>query len=594
MMTLTPRTTLSALTILAMFSIMTVAAPTRAQVETDDAEAAPFLFDPALATADALFDGARAMAMVRDFDAHWRWPGNDGFEASIDRLETELVDAGYMEESNAGADDRLTYRIESYPMNSPTWDPLDATLTLAGDEEPLLRFATNRNMIAIHSASTPEAGVTADIVDIGAGRDEDYERIDVEGRIVLTTASPGRAVRDAVMRRGAVGVLSFNLPAYNDAANHVESITFHMIAPDPSGDAWALSLSHRAYTTIRERLAAGATSATVHVSTKRYTRDERVIIAEVRGTSHAHERFVFSAHVQEPGANDNATGMATQAEIARAAATALRAGDVDPKRTITFLWGNEIGAIARYLRQDDERTKHIRWGISLDMVGEDTTKTGGTFLIEKMPDPSAVWTRGDDRHTEWGGWPISKDRLKPHYFNDLMKLCVARRAAATGWEFRMNPYEGGSDHVPFLRAGVPGLLLWHFTDVYYHTDGDRPEMVSPATMKNVGVCALAMAFTLTDPAEDCATRLVSELVNAFFERIHAEVGNLPQAVAAGGTIAEEREIREAWVSWYIGAVATTSDIPVQTEAVLADRILQATLTISRMGDTLIQALGDDE
>ncbi|MCA9296193.1 MAG: hypothetical protein KC983_06735, partial [Phycisphaerales bacterium] len=147
---------------------------------------------------------------------------------------------------------------------------------------------------------------------------------------------------------------------------------------------------------------------------------------------------------------------------------------------------------------------------------------------------------------------------------------------------------------PFLRAGVPGLLLWHFTDVYYHTDGDRVDMVSPATMKNVGVCALAMAFTLTDPPDDCATRLVSELVNAFFERIHAEVENLPKAIEAGGTIADEREIREAWVSWYIGAVATTADIPVKTEAVLADRIRQATFTITRMGDTLIQALGDGD
>ncbi|MCA9294947.1 MAG: hypothetical protein KC983_00485, partial [Phycisphaerales bacterium] len=293
--------------------------------------AAPNLFDPALATADALFDGARTMELVRNFDLHWRWPGNDGFEASIDRIEAELIDAGYVEESAAGAEARLTYRIESYPMDSPTWDPLDATLTLAGDEAPLLRYATNRNMIAIHSASTPEEGVTAEIVDVGAGRDEDYDRAPVEGRIVLTTAAPGRAVRDAVMRRGAAGVLAFSMPDYNDPAHHVDSITFHMIAPDPSGDAWALSLSHRAYTAIRERLAAGPVSATVHVSTKRYTRNERVIIAEVRGTSHAHERFVFSAHVQEPGANDNASGMATQAEMARAAATALRNGDVDPK-----------------------------------------------------------------------------------------------------------------------------------------------------------------------------------------------------------------------------------------------------------------------
>ena len=38
------------------------------------------------------------------------------------------------------------------------------------------------------------------------------------------------------------------------------------------------------------------------------------------------------------------------------------------------------------LRVNDQlsvRTRGVKWGVSLDMVGEDTKKTGGTFLIEK-------------------------------------------------------------------------------------------------------------------------------------------------------------------------------------------------------------------
>jgi len=62
----------------------------------------------------------------------------------------------------------------------------------------------------------------------------------------------------------------------------------------------------------------------------------------------------------------------------------------------------------------------IKWGISLDMVGEDTEKTGGTFLIEKMPDPSTIWTRGNDKHSEWGGQVLDKSPLKPHYLNDFI------------------------------------------------------------------------------------------------------------------------------------------------------------------------------
>ena len=39
---------------------------------------------------------------------------------------------------------------------------------------------------------------------------------------------------------------------------------------------------------------------------------------------------------------------------------------------------------------------------SLDMTGEDVRKTGGSFLIERYPDPGAVWDRPWDPHTEWG------------------------------------------------------------------------------------------------------------------------------------------------------------------------------------------------
>ena len=98
----------------------------------------------------------------------------------------------------------------------------------------------------------------------------------------------------------------------------------------------------------------------------------------------------------------------------------MRSGKEDPKRTLTFLWGLEIRSTDRFIKQDAERAKGILFGMSLDMVGEDTKKTGGTFLIEKMPDPSAIWTRGDDHHTEWGGSVLTEDQMTPHFYNDFV------------------------------------------------------------------------------------------------------------------------------------------------------------------------------
>ena len=92
---------------------------------------------------------------------------------------------------------------------------------------------------------------------------------------------------------------------------------------------------------------------------------------------------------------------------------------------------------------------------------------------------------------------MSVEDLTPHYLNDFVLGRCLDQAALTGWVVSSNPYEGGSDHVPFLRSGIPGLLLWHFTDAFYHTDGDGIDKVSAETMANVGISTTVTAMTLT-------------------------------------------------------------------------------------------------
>jgi hypothetical protein len=196
------------------------------------------------------------------------------------------------------------------------------------------------------------------------------------------------------------------------------------------------------------------------------------------------------------------------------------------------------------------------------MVGEDTEKTGGTFLIEKMPDPSAVWTRGEDHHTEWGGSPLRVDQLTPHFFNDFVLRRCLDQAAVTGWVVRTNPFEGGSDHVPFLDAKKPGLLFWHFTDVYYHTDNDRLPNVSPTELANVGVSALVSAFTLASADGATARALVAEVERAAIARLDAEAALSRTALASGGDRGQETMILETWTDWYRKALRTMSEIEV--------------------------------
>src|SRR6185436_2404224 len=261
------------------------------------------------------------------------------------------------------------------------------------------------------------------------------------------------------------------------------------------------------------------------------------------------ERFVLSAHVQEPGANDNASGVGDLSEMARVFATLVKNGSAKPKRTITMIFGLEIAQTRNFLADDSVRARGVRWGLSLDMTGEDTKKTGGTFLIEKMPDPSAVWTRGEEKHSEWGGQPLKKEQIVPHYFNDFLLARCLDQAAATGWVVKTNPFEGGSDHTPFLNAKKPGVLFWHFTDEFYHTDGDRIDKVSEAELANVGNAALAAVLTLTSADGPTARALVAELERAAIARLDTELKLSQAAIAKGGPRAAEEEILRTWTDY---------------------------------------------
>jgi len=307
---------------------------------------------------------------------------------------------------------------------------------------------------------------------------------------------------------------------------------------------------------------------------------------------------VLSAIFQEPGANDNASGVAAQAEIARVLGELVGDGRYRPARTISMLWGDEIASTRRYIADDSARASGIRWGVSLDMVGENTDKTGGTFLIEKMPDPSAIWTRGGDEHTDWwhgGRSGLSRDDLTPHYLNDFLLNRCLDQSAETGWVVKTNPFEGGSDHVPFLRADIPGLLLWHFTDMFYHTDGDRIDKVSAQTMANVGVSATVAAMTLAAADGETARFIIGEVRDAGLARLATEFELSQAAIAGGADRTGQQEIVQAWLDWYLDALRTTDDIEVGGSSPETLAAIDAAIArVTAAGEEYLNAVGTVE
>jgi len=538
------------------------------------------------------FNEKNAYATTAFVEQFFRLPGNKGFDASINYVEEILKKAGYVAQQKDEFEAPLTYRIEKRPMKREAWEPVDASITIVGETTPLQAFKTNRNMIPIYCASTPKEGVTAEVVFVDKATKEDLQDKDLKGKIIFGDIPTQRLINIAV-KAGAVGALGFGLPAYNQPTKHTTSIQFSGM--QPNAGIWALFLSYASKEKLKEACLKGKVELKVNITTKSYPSEELTIVANVRGNikpqEHFGERFVYSAHVQEPGANDNASGVGTLAEMARLTAQLVKSGKLKPERNLTFLWGDEITSTKRYIVEDSTRAKGILWGMSLDMVGEDTEKTGGTFLLEKMPDPSAIWTRGNDKHSEWGAGDVKEKDLFPHYFNDFVFDICKEQGKFANWTVNFNPFEGGSDHTPFLQNKIPGLLMWHFTDVFYHTDNDRIDKVSATTMKNVGVSALTAAYTLITTNENTAVATVNQLKEDALARLKTEFELSKAAIADGKSAEDEKHIIEVWGKWYVDALATVQKMAVAPKTTrVGSSIKVATLAITQQTQEYLKAL----
>ena len=533
----------------------------------------------------ARFDRHGAFEIVSFMDQYWRLAGNPGFNASIDHIKRRLADSGFGGSGSLG-----TIRVDEFAAGRPGWDFRVGTLAFDGGTDPvLLSRERDRVSLAINSFSTPPGGVRAPLVDVGAGaKESDYTAREIRGAVVLGDAPMGRLWEEAVKKRGAIGVVSTAIAPYIRPADPAamsdeqkDVLQWGGIPFDAAVRGFGFKASWRAANRMRERLQAGPVAVRVEIDSAFYDGPARTLVAEIRGRSLPAERIVMVAHIQEPGANDDASGCATLYGVARALSEAIASGELPrPDRTLTFMWVDEVRGSRQWIASRPKEARGVRFMFSMDMTGEDTAKTGGTFLIEKQADPSAVWPRPSDPHTEWGAREVTADSLKGSLLNDLHLAVCLRRASDTGWVVRTNPYEGGSDHTAFASAGVPSLLNWHFTDRFYHTNQDRPDKTSPAEMEHVGVAVATSAWFLASADAIDAAAVVDLLSSAAARRLALEREQGAQLVAAAGdrpsAEAIESKVLAAWIKWYQEALDSVLTLPVRgAEAGLRAKVAAA-------------------
>jgi hypothetical protein len=468
----------------------------------------------------------------------WRLAGNPAFEQSQQQIFDRLSAAG------------LSPRYESFPNSGMGWEQVRGTLRLGGATgEVLLSRETHRVALAINSFSTPPGGATFRLIDAAAGSSAAaYEGKDVNGAVVLVRGPLGPAWQQAVRARGAAGVISTDLARYTRPEETPDVLQWGTIPFDELRKSFGFKATPRVAARLRDELAKGAVTLHVAIETTFHRRPNRTLVLEIPGRARPEQRVVLAAHVQEPGANDNASGCGTLLAAALGMHDAVRGGALPaPARTITFLWVDEIRGSEQWIKDNAERITQVVAMLSLDMTGEDTAKTGGTFLIEKEPDPSALWDRPSDPHSEWGASKVDPAMVRGSFLNDLHLGVALRRARDTGWVVRTNPYEGGSDHTVFTRAGVPALLNWHFTDRYYHTNLDTIDKMSAAEMQHVAIAVGTTALFVASADHTDLEAMRRLITTAREARLATEQRNHASP-----------EILAAWEKWYGEALLSLS------------------------------------
>ncbi|MBK7645207.1 MAG: M28 family peptidase [Planctomycetes bacterium] len=435
------------------------------------------------------FDSARALSLAEFTDRFWREPGNQGYEAVLARVREELGSLRF------GEDPERTLQWIQTPMSEPAWTPLSGRLVLhssAGEH-------------VLHAFDAPE------------GRDrlmlpKNAPCADVQGRIALSLESlqPGevlvlerhasRKLIEDARARGAVALLACTLEGFNtDKSGKQRELDAIQYQSVPAGTTLPCGqISRRSLQAIRAALGADpGAQLEFHAAAKTEQQPLHTLVATIVGSTEPDKAVALAAHVQEPGACDNASGVATQLELLRAIVAGLDSGRIErPRQSLCFVWGLEMRQSSILLEQPG---RTIVAAVVGDMTGESREASGALPLLERPPDPGALEALAPDAHTEWGASPV---QLKDADASAI--ALVARTAlhdtalAAGGWETREHPFEGGSDHQVFLGKGIPAVLFWHFTDFTYHTSLDRMEMVDPEEMRRTGTAIASTALALAD------------------------------------------------------------------------------------------------
>ncbi|MBT8395662.1 MAG: M28 family peptidase [Gemmatimonadetes bacterium] len=269
------------------------------------------------------------------------------------------------------------------------------------------------------------------------------------------------------------------------------------------------------------------------------------VYAWIPGTEPDLPGVVFTGHLFEGytkrGANDNMGGPAIQLEILRALHHLIESGQLpQPRRTIHFIWPNEISGTYEFIRRDPSLVEKWSININMDMVSEGLRNANSWFTMSETPAQLAsfydglaaavlnyVWRTNDIVYL--GGAP--RGRPGGQYFPVPM---WEKNGSRDAFRFFIHEATGGSDHIVFNNASVavPGIEFFTWPDQWYHADTDTPDKGDPTEMKRVAFIGASTAWVSANLTDEMLPDLLQAVSDFGYNRV-AERG-IPKALETLG------------------------------------------------------------
>jgi len=395
------------------------------------------------------------------------------------------------------------------------WEAESAILSeVAPRREVVTEYPKLRVALADYSNA---ANATAELIDVGAGTaEQDYVGKDIKGKIVLAGGGVAAVHRQAVEKRGAAGILSYQQnQATGWSGDYVDNVRWGHLSPYNLQNKFAFMISLRKVREYQSRLQRGEKiRLQALVQARMQPGYFEVVSAIIPGTDPNAGEIVFTCHLchQLPGANDNASGAATILEDARLLAKLIREGKLArPRRTIRFIWPPEIAGTMCYFARYPDIVKRMRAAIHLDMVGGNHQLTKAIFHLTQTPAslPSFV----NDVAAVFGEYVIDGSR-RAAMNGDFTDAIFSPDGNKEMLIADFQSFTMGSDHDVYQEGSfrIPTIYLNDWPDVFIHTNNDAPENMDATKLRRVAVIGASCGYFLAGAGASEAKILAGEIL----------------------------------------------------------------------------------